>query len=37
MNLVRHTTANVSKEPRVSIQLQFADQRQVVGPIGNKK
>jgi hypothetical protein len=32
-----HTTANVSKEPRVSIQFQFADQRQVVGPIGNKK
>jgi hypothetical protein len=32
-----HTTANVSKEPRVSIQLQFADQRQVIGPVGNKK
>jgi hypothetical protein len=32
-----HTTANVGKEPRVSIQLQFADQRQVIGPLGNKK
>ena len=32
-----HTTANVSKEPRLSIWLQFADQKQVVGPIGNKK
>ena len=32
-----HTTANVGKEPRVSIQLQLADQKQVIGPIGNKK
>ena len=32
-----HTTANVGKEPRVSIQLQFADQRQIIGPLGNKK
>jgi hypothetical protein len=32
-----HTTANVSKEPRVSIQFQFADQRQVIGPIANRK
>ena len=32
-----HTTANVGKEPRVSIWLQFADQRQVIGPVGNKK
>ena len=32
-----HTTANVGKEPRVSIQFQFADQKQVVGPVGNKK
>ena len=32
-----HTTANVGKEPRVSIHLQFADQRQVIGPLGNKK
>ena len=32
-----HTTANVGKEPRVSIQLQFADQRQVIGPLRNKK
>ena len=32
-----HTTANVGKEPRVSIVLQFADQKQVIGPLGNKK
>ena len=32
-----HTTANVSKEPRLSIWLQFADQKQVVGPLANKK
>ena len=32
-----HTTANVGKEPRVSIWLQFADQKQVIGPLGNKK
>jgi hypothetical protein len=32
-----HTTANVGKEPRFSIQLQFADQKQVIGPLGNKK
>jgi hypothetical protein len=32
-----HTTANVGKEPRVSIQFQFADQKQVIGPVGNKK
>lgn len=32
-----HTTANVSKEPRLSIHLQFADQKQVIGPMGNKK
>ena len=32
-----HTTANVGKEPRVSIQFQFADQKQVIGPLGNKK
>ena len=32
-----HTTANVGKEPRVSIQLQFADQKQVIGPMGNKR
>jgi hypothetical protein len=32
-----HTTANVGKEPRVSIQFQFADQKQVIGPMGNKK
>ena len=32
-----HTTANVGKEPRVSIWLQFADQKQVIGPVGNKK
>ena len=32
-----HTTANVGKEPRVSIHLQMADQKQVIGPLGNKK
>jgi len=32
-----HTTANVGKEPRVSIWLQFADQKQIIGPIANKK
>ncbi len=32
-----HTTANVGKEPRVSIWLQFADQKQIIGPMGNKK
>jgi len=32
-----HTTANVGKEPRVSIQFQLADQKQVIGPMGNKK
>jgi hypothetical protein len=32
-----HTTANVGKEPRVSIWLQFADQKQVIGPSANKK
>jgi hypothetical protein len=32
-----HTTANVGKEPRVSIQFQLADQKQVIGPLGNKK
>lgn len=32
-----HTTANVGKEPRVSIHLQLADQRQIIGPMGNRK
>jgi hypothetical protein len=32
-----HTTANVGKEPRLSIHLQFADQKQIIGPMGNKK
>jgi hypothetical protein len=32
-----HTTANVGKEPRVSIQFQLADQKQVIGPMANKK
>jgi hypothetical protein len=32
-----HTTANVGKEPRVSIQFQLADQKQVIGPLSNKK
>ena len=31
-----HTTANVGKEPRVSIWLQFADQKQVIGPLARK-
>src|SRR5882672_4140958 len=29
-----HTTANVGKEPRLSIWLQFADQKQIIGPVG---
>jgi hypothetical protein len=32
-----HTTANVGKEPRVSIWLSFVDQKQVIGPVANKK
>ena len=32
-----HTTANVGKEPRLSIWLRFTDQQQVIGPMGNKK
>jgi hypothetical protein len=32
-----HTTANVGKEPRVSIWLQFTDQKQIVGPISKAK
>jgi hypothetical protein len=32
-----HTTENVGKEPRLSIHLQFADQKQIIGPMGNKK
>ena len=32
-----HTTANVGKERRVSIQFSFVDQKQIIGPIGNKK
>lgn len=32
-----HTTANVGKEPRVSLWLKFADQRQIVGPLANRK
>ena len=32
-----HTTANVGKEPRVSLWLRFDDQKQVIGPMGNKK
>ena len=31
-----HTTANVGQEPRVSIHLQFADQQQIIGPLGQK-
>ena len=30
-----HTTANVGDAPRVSIHLEFADQNQIIGPIGN--
>ena len=30
-----HTTANVEESPRVSIHLEFADQNQIIGPIGN--
>lgn len=29
-----HTTANVGDAPRVSIHLEFADQNQIVGPLG---
>ena len=32
-----HTTANVGKEPRLSIWLQFSDQKQVIGPMGKGK
>jgi hypothetical protein len=32
-----HTTANVGKEPRLSIQFQFADQKQVIGPMGRAR
>ena len=31
-----HTTTNVSREPRVSIHLEFEDQQQIIGPIGQK-
>ena len=31
-----HTTANVGQEPRVSIHLQFADQQQIIGSIGQQ-
>ena len=31
-----HTTANVGQEPRVSIHLEFEDQQQIIGPIGQK-
>jgi hypothetical protein len=32
-----HTTANVGKEPRVSIWLRFTDQKQIIGPLGKTK
>ena len=32
-----HTTANISEEPRLSIQFQLTEQKQTVGPIGNQK
>jgi hypothetical protein len=31
-----HTTANMDQEPRVSIHLEFEDQQQIIGPIGQK-
>ena len=31
-----HTTTNVGQEPRVSIHLEFEDQQQIIGPIGQK-
>jgi hypothetical protein len=31
-----HTTANVGKEPRLSLWLRFTDQKQVVGPMKSK-
>ena len=31
-----HTTANVGSELRVSIHLEFADQQQIIGPIGQQ-
>ena len=32
-----HTTSHVGREPRVSIHLQFADQQQIIGPIGQNE
>jgi hypothetical protein len=32
-----HTTANVGKEPRVSIQFSLTNQKQVIGPLASKK
>ena len=32
-----HTTANVGNSPRVSIHLEFADQNQNIGPLGNRQ
>lgn len=32
-----HTTTNVGDTPRVSIHLEFADQNQIIGPIGNRQ
>jgi len=32
-----HTTANVSKEPRVSLWLRFEDQKQKIGPLSSQK
>ena len=31
-----HTPANVSQAPRISIHLEFEDQQQIIGPIGQK-
>jgi len=32
-----HTTANVSKEPRISLWLRFEDQKQKIGPLSSQK
>ena len=32
-----HTTANVGREPRLSVWLRFADQKQIIGPLSKTK
>ncbi len=32
-----HTTANVGNAPRVSLHLEFANQNQIIGPIGSRE